>query len=168
MATYFYLFLILIIIMAANKRLFIYSFFSKTSANELFFAALHAMGQSQSNQPFDSALKLDKSLSPYNEASINHYALKSDLETLFRDTTIPSFDFVRSDLPSQDVKHRLHSNMISYFALAWSSHASVVLSPDMVFYTLLAEMAGMYSMIRSASLRNITNRPLTGLFVSWL
>jgi hypothetical protein len=107
------------------------------------------MGQrSGKTAAFDSALKINKLLTPFDITKADHFALVQNLETVLESTKLASFDFVRSDLPPPDQKHLLHANMITYFALAWSSHASVVLSPDMVFYTLLAEIAGMYSKLR--------------------
>jgi hypothetical protein len=35
----------------------------------------------------------------------------------------------------------LHKNYMHYLMLAWSNHFSVIISPDIVFYTVLCELA---------------------------
>lgn len=35
----------------------------------------------------------------------------------------------------------MHKNYIHYLTLAWSNHFSVVISPDIIFYTVLCEIA---------------------------
>lgn len=35
----------------------------------------------------------------------------------------------------------LHKNLMHYLTLAWYNHFSVVISPDMIFYTILCELA---------------------------
>jgi hypothetical protein len=42
-------------------------------------------------------------------------------------------------LPSSNVL--LHKNYMHYLTLAWSNHFSVVISPDIIFYTILCEIA---------------------------
>jgi hypothetical protein len=35
----------------------------------------------------------------------------------------------------------MHKNYLHYLTLAWSNHFSVVISPDIIFYTVLCEIA---------------------------
>ncbi len=52
-------------------------------------------------------------------------------KTKIVDSTVPD--------PSNNVL--MHKNYMHYLTLAWANHFSVILSPDIIFYTVLCEIA---------------------------
>jgi hypothetical protein len=117
------------------------------------------MGQTPSSEPdgpFDSALVIDDSLTAFDAAAERHSELGQSVAAIFSRTDVATNNFIRHNIP--DIKENkeimLHKNILHYFGLAWSVHASVVLSPDMVFYTLISEFAGMYLIVKFQSDRS--------------
>lgn len=75
-----------------------------------------------------------------------HKNIDQSIPGLFKGTVVavPRFQF--HNLPVEDKGnaplpgHLFHKNMLAYLTIAYDAHMSVVLSPDMVFYTLLCEL----------------------------
>lgn len=77
-----------------------------------------------------------------------HREIDQSLAGLFRKTPVmATSSFVRHNLPLEDKGNTpkpgyvFHKNLISYLTVAYDMHYSVILTPDMIFYTLLAELA---------------------------
>jgi hypothetical protein len=77
----------------------------------------------------------------------HHSDLQQSLSGLFTKTKVVSNNFLRHNLPVDDKAnvpipdHVFHKNFVSYLTLAYQFHFSVIITPDMIFYTLLSELA---------------------------
>eukprot|EP01122_Echinamoeba_exundans_P008202 TRINITY_DN2679_c0_g1_i1.p1 TRINITY_DN2679_c0_g1~~TRINITY_DN2679_c0_g1_i1.p1 ORF type:complete len:1318 (-),score=223.37 TRINITY_DN2679_c0_g1_i1:55-4008(-) len=90
----------------------------------------------------------DAKLKPFRPERMKiHRKIEQSIPGLFSSTPVALPRFLTHNLPTEDKgngplpNHVFHKNMISYLVLAYDAHLSVVLSPDMVFYTLLCELA---------------------------
>ncbi len=84
---------------------------------------------------------IDAGLDPVNLNDVKiHYQMTTTFAKLF-----PKFDeqtkIIENAVPEPSNTTYLHQNLMHYLMLAWSNHFSVVLSPDMIFYTVLCEIA---------------------------
>jgi hypothetical protein len=76
-----------------------------------------------------------------------HRKIEQSVPGLFEATPVALPRFLKHNLPTEEKgngpppNHVFHKNMISYLVLAYDAHLSVILTPDMVFYTLLCELA---------------------------
>ena len=68
-----------------------------------------------------------------------HEEISSNFKALF--PLINPEKIISSTVPEPSDTIRTHKNYIHYLTLAWSNHFSVVLSPDIIFFTILCEIA---------------------------
>lgn len=102
----------------------------------------------ESDHPEDRDVITDAKLDPCNLSDLKlHWRIGQSLGDLFKGTPLSSPNFVRHNLPLKSDTEPVpaegsifHQNLVTYLTVAWNAHFSVVLSPDMVFYTLLAEL----------------------------
>ncbi len=83
---------------------------------------------------------IDTSLKPVNASGLKiHREMVKDFSGLF-----PLMDqqkIIESTVAAPSDSVFVHKNYIHYLTLAWSNHFSVILSPDIIFYTVLCEIA---------------------------
>ncbi len=86
-------------------------------------------------------LELATGLDPVNKEDLNiskHIA--TTLKKLFPELPQVS-DAIENTIVEKSGNTLLHHNMMHYLTLAYNNHFSVVISPDMIFYTILCEIA---------------------------
>lgn len=86
-------------------------------------------------------ININTALEPANLSDILiHYQMTPSFAKIF-----PYLDTARiteSTVPMAPTDRIvMHKNLMHYLTLAWSNHFSVVLTPDIIFYTVLAEIA---------------------------
>lgn len=71
----------------------------------------------------------------------NHGAIAKEAVELFNGTGIllDRSDILRSSIPSDGVV--IHKNLIHYLTICYDHHLGMVLTPDMIFYTILCDIA---------------------------
>ena len=83
---------------------------------------------------------IDPQLTPVDFNNIQiHSQMAPTFNKLFPDLVKPKI--IESTVPEPSPRQYLHRNLMHYLMLAWTNHFSVVLSPDMLFYTILAEIS---------------------------
>ena len=68
-----------------------------------------------------------------------HQEISRDFNGLF--PLIDKSKIIESTVPEPSNNVLMHKNYMHYLTLAWSNHFSVILSPDIIFYTVLCEIA---------------------------
>lgn len=94
------------------------------------------------NEFSSDPITIDANLDPVDKNDVKiHFKLTSKFGQIF-----PKFDeqtkIIENAVPEpSNGSVFLHQNLMHYLMLAWSNHFSVVISPDMIFYTVLCEIA---------------------------
>lgn len=81
--------------------------------------------------------------SKLSEVKLDAVKTYNDIPATFK-ALFPLIDpekIVANTVPEPSETVRIHKNYLHYLALAWANHFSVVLSPDIVFFTILCEIA---------------------------
>jgi hypothetical protein len=83
---------------------------------------------------------IDTKLTEVNMEDIKSYRdIPSNFKALF--PLIDPEKIVANTVPEPSDTIKTHKNYLHYLTLAWSNHFSVVLSPDIIFFTILCEIA---------------------------
>jgi hypothetical protein len=87
----------------------------------------------------DVAVNLELEAVKLDDLNINTHISKN-LSELFPEAPGVA-DAVENTIRLEPGQTLLHKNLMHYLTLAWYNHFSVVISPDMIFYTIMCELA---------------------------